>query len=187
MKVVKKIIVTICLIQGLTMYSQEYPFLTDPGSMGGSVAAYYLYKSQLSTEKDLTTEVNNYRNKYIERLTYLTGPAIAAALYVNDKLDEELSNARTRYNTLTNRNSTMAFFNYTKKKRNVKNLATAKQMIDNLQSEIDNANSLVLLYGDRLNLYQNAMESIFTIHEVLDMVEDDVEQSVLTDFITRRK
>ncbi|MCK8521183.1 hypothetical protein M0D21_06375 [Aquimarina sp. D1M17] len=187
MKAINKIAIVMCLLKGLTVSAQEYPFLTDPGSLGGSVGAYYLYRSLLSNEKNLTSEINRYRNKYYERLAYLTGPAAAGALYVNDKLDEEISNARKRYNTLTNRNSTMAFFNYTKKKRNTKNLATAKQMIDNLQGELNNNSSLIILYGDRLNLYQNAMESIFNIHRLLDMIEDSVEQSALIDFITRRK
>ncbi|GAA4277187.1 hypothetical protein GCM10022259_19110 [Aquimarina mytili] len=60
-------------------------------------------------------------------------------------------------------------------------------MLDNLERELNKQNSIGVIHGEKLNLYQNAMKSLSKIHRLMDIIEDNVAQSKLLDAITRRK
>ncbi len=179
----KTIILIICLLQGVACFSQHFPFVTDPGSLAGSGGAAILYSSIRRNDRRLVTEINNFNKKYAQRTAYLVG----SGAVISAKLNNELNETRQRYNHLVSRNNSLVFFSYSKKRNNKKILATINQMITNIDKELKTQVSINVLYGEKLNLYQNTMDSFSDIHQLMDLVEDRVEQSALLDFLTRRR
>lgn len=183
-KLMRKIVFMICMLHGITMFSQaHFPAVTDYGSLIGSGGNTALYIAIRNNDRKLVKEIDNFNKKYRQRTVYLIG----SSAFITAKLNNELVKTKERYEYLVKRNKSMVFFSYSKKKNNTKTLKTIDQMLDNMEKELRSKISINVLYGEKLNLYQNAMESFSNIHRLMDVVEDRVEQSMLLDFITRRR
>tara|TARA_R110002049_G_scaffold244930_3_gene418774 strand:- start:10 stop:507 length:498 start_codon:yes stop_codon:yes gene_type:complete len=165
------------------VFSQSFPFLTDPGSLGGSTAAIAAYSLIEKSEMDLTIQINGFNTDYSKRLIYLN----SLAYVLTQKINNEINAATNRYNTLVSQNNSMSILNYSRKKKNTKVLNIIKQMLTNIDRELSKQQIANVQNGEKLNLYQNTMASLFEIHELMDTVEDQVSQSLLLDTITNRK
>ncbi len=182
----KKIILLVVMLNTTTMFSQEYPFLTDfllVGSILGSAVATVEYYELKEADRKLIKDINSFNAKYSKRAIYLVGASIILAGEINREIDD----AQRRYHLLKGKNSSLPFFIYSKKRHNTQTLELINEMLDNLQNELKKQNPRgVALYGEKINLHQNTMESLSNIHRLMDSVEDKIEQSkVLHAFINR--
>ncbi len=173
----KKIIFLIFLLQKITAFSQ-----VDVGSNGGSTAITIQYGSRLALDKFfLQNIVSRLSLRYAKRLPYIETSRLIVV-----KIQQEIIDTRNRYTALKNDNNRLTFFSYSKKKTNTKTLDIINGMLSNLESELSKQKSFNVLYGEKLNLYQNTMESLFQIHRLMDAVEDAVGQSRLLKTLINR-
>jgi hypothetical protein len=165
------------------LFSQNYPFLTDIGSLTGSGAAILEYNSIKDSENKLTTQIRGFNSDYSKRLIYLNG----IAYILTQKIKDDVDTTTKRYNALVSKNNSMSILNYSKNKENSKVLDIVKKMLINIKRDLNNHHTTNVLNGEKLNLYQNTMASLFEVQELMDTVEDQVSQSLLLDIITQRK
>ncbi|MBL0683431.1 hypothetical protein [Aquimarina mytili] len=171
-------ILCILLLKSVAVFSQWI----DPGSLSGSSAATFQYMILGNADRNLTRQVNRFTIQYSKRIPYLM---LSSSL--TKKINTQIDTAIRRYNFLVSRNNSLVFFRYSRKRNNAKALTIIKKMLDNLERELNKQNSIGVIHGEKLNLYQNAMKSLSKIHRLMDIIEDNVAQSKLLDAITRRK
>lgn len=173
----KKIIFLIFLLQKITAFSQ-----VDAGSNSLSVAITAQYGSLFALDKfALEKIVSRLSLSYAERLPYLESSRLIVI-----KIKQEIIDTRSRYTALKNDNNRLTFFSYSKKKTNTKTLDIINSMLSNIENELNKQESIHVLYGEKLNLYQNTMESFFQIHRLMDTVEDAIGQSKLLNILINR-
>ena len=176
MQMKTKILSCILTLIGVSVLNaQQFPFLTDPGSLAGSGAALALYKRLDDEDKKNRDKMKAFGVDYIKRQVYFMGFSLA----VGERITNEIEASVTRYNSLKNRNSSLSLLNYSKKKENTKMLALIETMLNNIQREARNQKGVFVIYGEKMNLLQNMMESLEEINRVLDVVEDNIEQTKL--------
>lgn len=158
----------------MAAFSQgSFPVISDVPSNIGSATATGLYFSMPFVDNRLRSAVNRFNAEYGKRTIYLTTSAL-----IMGKINEEMGEAYLRYNTLQSRNNSLTFFVYSTKKNNKKMLETIGKMLTNLQLELLKQRPIVLL-GEKVNLYINTTESLFEIHRLMDMVEDNINNTTL--------
>lgn len=176
-------VLLVCLwVPMLGLSQNQFPFITDLGSLNGSGVSLALYGQLEERHRDLGMEVQGFGRDYLKRMAYLNGSSSLLAFEINKGLESAI----TRYGELSQRNSTLSFINFSKRKKNKKLLALVHKLLMNLAVELRKQRSANVLNGEKLNLFLNTMESLEEIHRMMDVVEDQVRQSVLLDLITRR-
>jgi hypothetical protein len=166
----------LCLVIGTTLLqAQQFPFLSDPGSMTGSGAALALYKQLDEEDKKNKDKMEDFRKDYVKRQIYFMGTAFPVKNAIAGELDESFS----RYDALKIRNNKLSFLSYSKKKDNTKMLNLVDKMLRNLQNEVRNQKTVFVIYGEKINLLQNVMTALIDVHRILDVVEDNLEQTKL--------
>ncbi|UOB18428.1 hypothetical protein [Abyssalbus ytuae] len=179
----KTCIIIIFFLKGIMISAQMFPLLTDPGSITGTKLMSDTYKDLKYESYYLAGDVNKFNNNYRKRALYLT----TMSSFLTNKINREIKLSMERYNFLVSRNKSLSLLNYSKKKKNLKMLKLIEKMLNNLENELSKQKSINVLNGEKLNLYHNVMESLWKIDQVMDTVEDNVKQSIILDFITRRK
>lgn len=173
----------LCLFvfHAIIAFSQKYPpsplpfpFLTDYPSLGGSALNSVFYSSAASEEKKLTTAVNRFSTDFAKRTVYLTTSFMLAS-----EIEKEMNKTIRRYNTLKNRNNSLAFFSYSTKKNNKKALETIDKMLTNLRSQLNKQSYVNVLLGEKINLYTNTMRALSEMQLLMDVVEDGIDNTTL--------
>lgn len=155
--------------------AQQFPFLTDPGSLAGSGASAGLYVGLNNKDKDNMRKMNAFQKDYVKRQVYFIG----SAAVITNKINADIVTAFDRYNRLRSRNKSLTLFSHSKKKNNTKLLDLIRDMLTNMQKEMLTQKSNHVIYGEKLNLLQNTMQSLSEIHRMMDTVEDNIEKTKL--------
>ncbi|GAA0716343.1 hypothetical protein GCM10009430_11960 [Aquimarina litoralis] len=170
----KKWLTILFILCSVVLNAQSFPFLTDPGSLTGSGVSTGLYSGSTTAERNTLRRVSGFNVDYGKRLTYLVTSAV-----ISNKIRDEISVSFNRYYDLKRRNESLSFFNYSKRKENQKMLKFIEKMLNNTQKALLAQSSINVIYGEKLNLFQNTMKSLTEIHRSMDIVEDNIDRSKL--------
>ncbi|WP_405208496.1 hypothetical protein [Aquimarina sp. LLG6339-5] len=170
----KKLYTIICFLCSVAMTAQSFPFLTDKPSLLGSGISSGLYSSSATAERNNLRRMAAFEIDYAKRLVYL-----ATSSVISNKIRNEITLSFNRYSDLKQRNESLSLLNYSKKKENQKILGVIEDMLVNAQKALISQSSINVIYGEKLNLFQNTMSSLTEIHRTMDVVEDNIEQSKL--------
>jgi len=181
MKSISFVILTIFCTVGIQ--AQVRPFLTDIPSSGGSTSNLLKYGDLKRREDEIQDELEKFKRDYLQRLIYLetaTSSFVTDYIDLKSKINTEIQNTlvhHTRVNTENEKLSSV--FAYSEKKDNRKKLAVILKMINTMQKELSNQVSFNVVYGEKLNLYQNTNHSLTEISRLLDAIENNIERSKL--------
>lgn len=167
-----KLICWLFILMGVSVMQAQ---LTDHPSRIGSFGAFILYKQLENEDKKNRDKIEAFRFDYIKRQAYFLGLSKA----ITNRISNEINASFVRYNQLETRNSSLSILSYSRKKENTKMLSFIEKMLTTMQREANTQQSVLVIYGERMNLLQNMMESLIEIHRVLDVVEDNIEQTTL--------
>ncbi|WP_340200106.1 hypothetical protein [Ascidiimonas sp. W6] len=143
----------------------------NAGSNGGSVLILApLAAIDLKLEPDLRREVEDFADLYKHRMDYYAGTALDRGVVAD--LDEII----VRTNTLILDNESLAFFYPFKKKDNREKLNLILTHIMRLDAEL-RTSVPDMIYGERINLNQNAEMTLEEIHRKLDDIESNIAKS----------
>lgn len=155
--------------------AQVRPFLIDPGSNAGSIGSTIQYKLIRDEEKEIRNELNKLITEYSQRSIY-----IVTTQTLIDDVNSEVTSSLNRYTTLNQRNESLStVFSYSTKKDNRKKLKIVLTMISNIRDELKKQDGFTVVYGEKLNLYQNSLQSLSDIHRIMDVVEEEIDKKNL--------
>ena len=52
-------------------------------------------------------------------------------------------------------------------------------MISNIRDELKKQDGFTVVYGEKLNLYQNSLQSLADTHRIMDVVEEEIDKKNL--------
>lgn len=180
-KLIFSILLLLCAAQSS---AQVFPFVTDYGSLSGSSAAAGNYTGLgfqsnnpfSSRGGDLKDRIRSFRRVFDERSEYFA-IALPLSISVDRKIKNQILQSYSRYNNLQDRNESLSLFSYSKKKNNKKLLELVSTMLYNLNKEIQNQSTSLVVLGEKLNVYQDVMMSLQDIDRMMDNIEDNIEKS----------
>ncbi len=169
-------ILLLLLLLPVLNHAQMRPVLVDPGSNLGSAFSTLQYGTIEIRERELKTEIRKFMMDYNQRLVYL-----ASSILLVDSINDQVNNVMGRYYDLQDQNNRLStLFSYSKKKDNRKHLGIIYKMLTHIQNELNTQSNINVVYGEKLNLYQDVNHALINIERMLDVVEDNIETSKLT-------
>ena len=179
MKIKIAYITTALLLNILLSNAQVRPFLVDLPSNTGSGLITLEYNDIIAVEKDIQKELDRFLTEYGQRAIY-----IVSSQSLVDNVKTEVQEALNRYTSLNKRNESLSsIFSYSTKKDNQKKMNAILNMLQNVNNEMRGQSGLDIVYGEKLNLYQNVTYSLLDIHRLMDTVEDAIEKTSLANRI----
>jgi len=146
------------------------PAIADLANAAASTALAGVYGGAvLTTQSLLNSEIKNFRKQWDNRGTYLGGEVFERS-HIYPKLDD----FESRLSELEEENMNLSAFVYSKKDENTKLLLVVREEFDILNSEIKDRSHLVVVLGEKINLYQNMMRTITRLNRQLDVVEGNI-------------
>jgi len=154
--------------------------ITDMGHFTGSVTSAGILAGGVLTEQPYKESVKKFQKQYSKRIPYFGGIAILAQ--INNLIDD----TQTRIDDLTSNNDMLKrVLYYSKKKKNVELLSEATSRLEFLRQEVNNRQEEVTISGEKMNLHQNVRRTLSRIHRSLDVVDQNTQQSSLSEKIIK--
>jgi hypothetical protein len=179
-----RILIVIIFLNSGKLFGQHFPFITDNGSMMGSVLAITQYNAIKNTETDLTKQIHGFTTNYSKRLIYLNK---VTTTMVSNTISSEFNSTKNRYNTLASKSKSMTFFSYSKKKTISKALLIIETLLTNIEKNLRNQYDANVKNGEKINLFVDVMGELHEVNEHMDVIEDQISNISLLSHIIQTK
>lgn len=167
----KRILIIAIILLTVNAVNAQIPGVNATSSAGSVAIEVPLLPLALLVEPRLAAEVKDFRQIYEHRSEYY-----ATTLIDNGKIGNEVDNLRDRVNLLIADNEALSFFYPFKKRDNRTKLNMILTHVNRLDTHLG---SLFpdSIYGERINLNQNAEMTLEQMHRKLDEIESDIAKS----------
>jgi hypothetical protein len=167
----KQLIQIVFLFITIQSVNAQLPGVNAQSSFGSGLIDAPLIPLATWIEPRLEREVKDFREIYEHRAEYYATTAID-----NGKIRNEVTDLRDRISLLITDNESLAFFYPFKKRDNRTKLTMLLSHVNRLYTHLG---SLLpdSIYGERINLNQNAEMTLEEMHRKVDEIESDIAKS----------